>query len=85
MRYVIFLSIGIFIIPACAQKPKQEFDLIIRNGNIYDGSGSPYFSGDVAIQGDTIVAIGELKEALGKREIDAKGLAVAPGFINMLS
>src|SRR5688572_17144220 len=85
MRYVIFLGIGIFIILACAQKPKQEFDLIIRNGNIYDGSGSPYFSGDVAIQGDTIVAIGNLHDAIGKNEVDAKGLAVAPGFINMLS
>ncbi len=85
MRYVIFLSIGIFIILACAQKPKQEFDLIIRNGNIYDGSGSPFYSGDVAFQADTIAAMGDLQEAIGKKEIDAKGLAVAPGFINMLS
>jgi N-acyl-D-amino-acid deacylase len=85
MRYVIFLSIGIFIILACAQKPKQEFDLIIRNGNVYDGSGSPFFYGDLAIQGDTIAAMGNLQDAVGKKEIEAKGLAVAPGFINMLS
>jgi N-acyl-D-amino-acid deacylase len=85
MRYALLLGTGLCIILACSQKPKQEFDLIIRNGNIYDGSGSPHFAGDVAIQGDTIAAIGNLQDAIGKREVDAKGLAVAPGFINMLS
>src|SRR5688572_13245652 len=85
MRYALLLGIGLCIILACSQKPKQEFDLIIRNGNIYDGSGSPYFVGDVAIQRDTIAAIGNLQDAIGKKEIDAKGLAIAPGFINMLS
>ena len=85
MRYAVFLGLGLFIILACSQKPKQEFDLIIRNGNIYDGSGSPHFVGDVAIQGDTIAAIGNLQDAIGKKEIEAKGLAVTPGFINMLS
>lgn len=62
-----------------------EFDLVIRNGTIYDGSGGKPFIGDVAINGSTIAAIGKLKDARGKTEIDAKGLAVAPGFINMLS
>ena len=51
---------------------------------IYDGSGSPPFTGDVAISGDSIVAIGAVA-GKGKVEIDAKGLAVAPGFVNMLS
>ena len=60
-------------------------DLIIRNGTIYDGSGKKPFAGDVAIRGDKIAAVGKLKNATAKTELDAKGLAVAPGFINMLS
>ena len=63
----------------------QTYDVIIRNGTIYDGSGKPPVKGDVAIHGDRIAAIGNLKSDHGKTEIDAKGLAVAPGFINMLS
>lgn len=63
----------------------QEYDLIIRNGMIYDGSGGAPYRGDVAINGDTIAALGDLGEARGKREVDVNGLAVAPGFINMLS
>src|SRR5207247_5586683 len=62
-----------------------QFDLIIRNGTIYDGSGNPPYIGDVAINRDRIAAVGQLDNARGKTEIDAKGLAVAPGFINMLS
>jgi N-acyl-D-amino-acid deacylase len=85
MRYAFSLSIVLLLILACAKKPKHEFDLIIRNGNIYDGSGAPHFKGDVAIQADTIVAIGNLTDATGKKEIDANGLVIAPGFINMLS
>ncbi|MDA2926807.1 D-aminoacylase [Acidobacteria bacterium AH-259-G07] len=68
---------------ACTAPP--EYDLVIRNGLMYDGSGSPPFKGDVAINGDTIAAIGSLAGQRGRTEIDAKGLAVAPGFINMLS
>src|SRR5688572_9974978 len=85
MRYAIVFSLGLCIVLACTQKPKQEYDLIIRNGNIYNGSGEPSFVGDLAINDDTIAAIGKLAEAIGKKEVDAKGLAVAPGFINMLS
>lgn len=85
MRYAIVFSIGLIVILACTQKPKQQFDLIIRNGNIYDGSGKPHFVGDIAIQADTIAAIGDLNDAIGEKEIDVKGLSVAPGFINMLS
>jgi N-acyl-D-amino-acid deacylase len=62
-----------------------EFDLIIRNGTIYDGSGRPPVNGDVAINGETIAAIGQSLSARGRAETDAQGLAVAPGFINMLS
>ncbi len=63
----------------------QTYDVILRNGTIYDGSGTPPVKGDVAFQGDKIAAIGALKDARGKTEIDVAGLAVAPGFINMLS
>jgi len=67
-------------------KPEKTYDLVIRNGTIYDGSGKPPVRGDVAIRGDGIVAVGKLPVgAKAKTEIDADGLAVAPGFINMLS
>lgn len=61
-----------------------EYDLLIRNGEIYDGSGGAPFRGDIAINGDTIAEIGHLSTARGRMEIDAQGLAVAPGFINMM-
>ena len=61
------------------------YDLLIRGGTIYDGSGNAPVAGDIAIAGDAIAAVGKLSEARGKVEIDAQGLAVAPGFINMLS
>jgi N-acyl-D-amino-acid deacylase len=85
MRFLLLFGVGLSIILACTKKPVQEYDVVIRGGNIYDGSGSPHFVGDVALQHDTIAAIGDLSNAKGKKEIDAKGLAVAPGFINMLS
>jgi len=61
------------------------YDLILRGGQIYDGSGSPPFTADVAIQADRIAAIRPRIDERGAREIDVQGLAVAPGFINMLS
>jgi N-acyl-D-amino-acid deacylase len=59
-------------------------DVVIRGGTVYDGLGGPQFAADVAIDGDRIAAIGKVAEH-GREEIDARGLAVAPGFINMLS
>jgi N-acyl-D-amino-acid deacylase len=67
---------------ACAAP--VQYDVILRNGAIYDGSGSPPYVGDLAINGDQIAAIGDLGRAEGRTEIDATGLAVAPGFINMM-
>jgi N-acyl-D-amino-acid deacylase len=61
------------------------YDLIIRRGTIYDGSGAPPFRGDIAIQGDSIAEVGDLQGDTGRAEIEAKGLAVSPGFINILS
>ncbi len=77
----------ILILQICgfACTPSAEYDIVLRNGMIYDGSGSIPFSGDVAISADTIAAVGSLDQVKGKQEIDVGGLAVAPGFINMLS
>ena len=61
---------------------KQEYDTIIRNGMIYDGSGGESFKGDIGINADTIAYIGDLSNAKAKNEIDVKGNAVAPGFID---
>ena len=63
----------------------QEFDAIIRNGTVYDGSGGEGRQADVALRGDRIASVGNFKSATAKVTIDARGLAVAPGFINMLS
>src|ERR1700682_5651723 len=61
------------------------YDLILRHGTIYDGTGHPPITADVAITADKIAAVGDLKSATAKSEIDVTGLAVAPGFVNMLS
>jgi len=68
-------------LPAAA----QDYDVILRGGTIYDGSGDKPYVGDVAILGDRIAKVGELGKTRGKTEVNVKGLAVAPGFINMLS
>ncbi len=70
---------------ACATRPQRKFDYILRHGLVYDGTGQPAFIADVAIQHDTIAVIGDLQDAEGTIELDATGLAIAPGFINMLS
>src|SRR5437764_12198234 len=62
-----------------------DFDIIIKDGTVYDGSGAEPKQADVAIRGDRIVGMGDFKSAKAKAVIDAQGLAVAPGFINMLS
>ena len=68
-----------------ASPAPQEFDAIIRNGTVYDGSGGEGRQADVALRGDRIAGVGDFKSATAKVTIDARGLAVAPGFINMLS
>lgn len=83
MRFLkVFLPV-FFLICGCTDS--DRYDLLIRNGKIIDGSGSTAFTGDVGIRGDTIAAVGDLKGAHGRTEIDAQGMVVAPGFINMLS
>lgn len=78
MAFLLFLTL------AGCEEPKT-YDLLIKGGTIYDGSGSPGIIGDLAINGDTIAAVGNIGRAVGLREIDATGLAVSPGFINMMS
>jgi N-acyl-D-amino-acid deacylase len=68
-----------------AEQSKQAYDVILRGGTVYDGTGSPGRLADVGIRGDRIAAVGDLKTAQARTVLDAKGLAVAPGFINMLS
>jgi len=83
MRDSAFLIAGLLLASGCS--PTPEYDLVIRGGLVYDGSGQPPVIADVAIQGDSIAAVAEELECIAHREIDATGLAVAPGFINMLS
>lgn len=77
------IPIGLLLITACSQEP--EYDVIIQNALILDGSGNPPYTGDLAINNDTIALIGQIEKLSAKQIIDAKGLAVSPGFINMLS
>ena len=82
MKNIFLLLIGLIAF-SCADKP--EYDVIIRNGLVYDGSGQPSVKTDVGIRGDSVAFVGDLSEATAAQEIDASGHAVAPGFINMLS
>ena len=82
MRFSLIAGVLVLTLMAC-QRP--AYDVIIRGGTLYDGSGSPGVATDLAIRGDTIAAIGDLSGASSRMLIDGRGLAVAPGFINMLS
>ena len=70
---------------AAGQTSTASFDVLIKGGTVYDGTGRAPGRADVAIKGDRIVAVGDLTKALARSVVDARGLAVAPGFINMLS
>ena len=74
------------LLASCATvNPAPTYDLIVRNGTIVDGSGGQPFTGDVGVRGDRIVAVAPHLDGVAPRTIDATGLAVAPGFVNMLS
>jgi N-acyl-D-amino-acid deacylase len=79
------LLFGIILITSRLAMAQPQYDVILHGGVVYDGSGSPPVRGDVAIAGDHIAAVGDLTDARARQEIDVNGLAVAPGFINMLS
>ena len=83
---ILLVPVMVSIVSAEEVSPApSEFDVIIRSGTVYDGSGGEGRQADVALRGDRIAGIGNLKSATAKVTIDARGLAVAPGFINMLS
>ena len=88
IRISLCLLLTIMILFSVVSQPTttsaQRFDLIIKNGLIIDGSGRPGYRADLAVSGDRIVRIGNLKTAKAAREFDAKGMVVAPGFIDML-
>jgi N-acyl-D-amino-acid deacylase len=90
MTRTIAFAVALCLLPvlaglAQAAGEPRTYDLILRGGTIYDGSGGKPFVGDVAVNGDRIAAVGSLGSARGKKEVDARGLAVSPGFVNMLS
>jgi N-acyl-D-amino-acid deacylase len=84
LRLFAHISAACLIISQASSAAAQTYDLVLRGGLIYDGSGAAPYVADVAIGGERIVAIGQL-DASQSRVLDVKGLAVAPGFINMLS
>src|ERR1041385_4476765 len=85
LTLILSLAVFAFAQGRTSPAPQQQFDVIIRNGMVYDGTGRPPIKADVAISGDRIAAVGNLRHADAKTIVDAKGLAVSPGFINMLS
>jgi N-acyl-D-amino-acid deacylase len=83
MRIKILCPLLLVLTTACTTAP--QYDVVIRHGLIYDGTGAPPAIEDLGIKGDRIAARGDLGAARGREDVDATGLAVAPGFINMLS
>ncbi|HET6722504.1 MAG TPA: D-aminoacylase, partial [Chitinophagaceae bacterium] len=83
VKGLLIVAVVLYFI-SCTEK-QREYDTIIRNGMVYDGNGGEPFKADIGINADTIAFIGDLAKASSKNEIDARGNAVAPGFINMLS
>jgi len=83
MRFLCATLLLVSAVPA-AELP-EKFDVVIKNGTVYDGTGSEGHKADVAIRGDRIVGVGDFQNSSATNVIDAHGLAVAPGFINMLS
>ena len=77
------LWLAVLLSVSCSTAP--DYDLIIRNASILDGTGSPAYKADLAVQADTIAFIGDLGQAVATSELDGSGLHLAPGFINMLS
>jgi N-acyl-D-amino-acid deacylase len=89
MRQVLCICLALFIstgvLAQSSKRRPQTFDVIIRGGMVYDGTGGPGVRADVGIRGDRVAAVGNLASASAANSVDAVGMAVAPGFINMLS
>ncbi|MGI8889301.1 MAG: N-acyl-D-amino-acid deacylase family protein [Chthoniobacterales bacterium] len=90
MNRPLVVALGLTVVSVASGQPASPnpavpFDVIIRHGTVYDGSGDAGRKADVALRGDRIASVGDLKDAQARLTIEAEGLAVAPGFINMLS
>jgi N-acyl-D-amino-acid deacylase len=85
LRAFLTIVLTMFAEQASPSTGEGNFDVIIRSGTVYDGTGAEPRQADVAIRGDRIAGVGDFKSAKANTVVDAKGLAVAPGFINMLS
>ena len=83
-RTFVLLPLFMLVLAAPCRAAAPGYDLIIRNGHIMDGTGSPWYAADLAVKDGRIAAIGDLSGAQAKRVIDAKGMLVTPGFIDML-
>ena len=81
---ILILTLFVLVASSLAQDSVADFDLVISNGHIIDGTGSPWYSGDIGIRNGKIAAIGNLSDSARKHTIDAAGKVVAPGFIDML-
>lgn len=82
LGFGVALCAALIVGPAAA---RERYDILIRGGTIYDGSGRPGLRGDVAVKGDRIVYVGPHAPGMAAKVVDARGLAVSPGFVNMLS
>ncbi|MBV8686260.1 MAG: D-aminoacylase [Alphaproteobacteria bacterium] len=86
MRLKLWIGLAAALLAGCATPGREaRYDVVLRGGTIYDGSGGAPFTGDVGIKADRIAYVGPRLAGRGAREVDARGLAVAPGFVNMLS
>jgi len=81
---ILLLTFSLFLVIDSRAQTSAPFDLVITGGHIVDGTGSPWYSGDIGIRDGRVAAIGNLSAAAGRRTIDASGKVVAPGFIDML-
>jgi N-acyl-D-amino-acid deacylase len=84
MGRLIWLAAALIAFSSANAQQQEQYDLLIRNGRIIDGTGSPWYAGDVAIRDGRIAAIGPLTNATASTTVDAAGMVVAPGFIDML-
>src|SRR5574341_1396352 len=83
MKRTFFVSAFLFALLGSGFSQRADFDILIRNGRVVDGTGNPSFTGDVGLRDGKIAAIGRLANRSAARTIDANGLVVAPGFIDI--
>ena len=88
LRSIAALLLALLLLPTtflAQTRRASDFDVVIEGGTVYDGTGGKPVRADVGIKGDRVAAIGNLRGSRARTRVDARGLAVAPGFINMLS